>query len=91
MWIVRNIMEADYGCEERMPGEPEMVIVTLENDEDGRMSQFQIANEWLLKQEIDEGDEWPEDLDSIDEEAEKAKKMAAFMETFFGAMDEMKD
>ncbi len=33
MWFVSRIAEADYGCEERMPGEPFKVLVTFESDE----------------------------------------------------------
>ena len=39
MWSVTRIDEADYGCEERMPGEPLLVLVTIESD-DGRMCRF---------------------------------------------------
>lgn len=60
MWYVSRIEEADYGCEERMPGEPALVLVTLESD-DGRECRFEVSEEWLMNQGIDEGDEWPED------------------------------
>ena len=33
MWTVSRIDECDFGCEERLPGEPLMVLVTLESDE----------------------------------------------------------
>lgn len=36
MWTVTRIDEADYGCEERMPGEPLLVLITIECD-DGRV------------------------------------------------------
>ena len=42
MWVVSRIAEADYGCEERMPGEPLMALVTLESD-DGRECQFEVT------------------------------------------------
>ncbi len=32
MWIVKHIYESDYGCEERMPGEPLTSLVMLESD-----------------------------------------------------------
>ena len=35
MWTIKRIDEADFGCEERLPGEPLMVLVSLECD-DGR-------------------------------------------------------
>ena len=46
MWSVTRIDEADYGCEERMPGEPLLVLVTIESD-DGRMCRFECAENWL--------------------------------------------
>jgi hypothetical protein len=36
MWTIARIEEADYGCEERLPGEPLMLLITLES-EDGRI------------------------------------------------------
>lgn len=88
MWYVSRIDEADYGCEERMPGEPLKVLVTLKSD-DGRMCRFEVPEEWLNKQGIDEGDEWPEDLDEPDEEAIKAQAMADWMENYMDALNEM--
>lgn len=41
MWYVRKIEEADYGCEERMPGEPLMVLITLESDNVRRLTRLQ--------------------------------------------------
>ncbi len=58
-YIIKRIDEADFGCEERMPGEPLMVLVTLEN-EDGDEIQIQAADAWLISQDLNEGDEWPE-------------------------------
>ena len=75
MWNVSRIEEADYGCEERMPGEPLMALVTLECD-DGRECQFEVSEDWLAYQGIDEGDEWPEDLDEADKDAKKAEMMS---------------
>ena len=49
MWFVSRIAEADYGCEERMPGEPLMALVTLESD-DGRECQFEVSEDWLCKE-----------------------------------------
>ena len=76
MWYVSRIAEADYGCEERMPGEPLMALVTLESD-DGRECRFEVPEDWLEYQKIEEGDEWPEDIDKPDEESKTAVKMAA--------------
>lgn len=88
MWVVRSITEADFGCEERMPGEPLMALVTLESD-DGRTCRFEVSEDWLCNQEIDEGDEWPEEIDGTDEMSEKAAKMSAWMENYLNAIQEM--
>ena len=88
MWVVSRIAEADYGCEERMPGEPLMALVTLESD-DGRECQFEISKDWLLYQEIEEGDEWPEDIDKPDENSEKAMEMSAWMDNYMDALREL--
>ena len=66
MWTIKRIDEADFGCEERLPGEPLMVLVSLECD-DGRMLQLEVADNWLTMQELDEGDEWPDDPDEPDD------------------------
>lgn len=62
MWTIQRIDEADYGCEERLPGEPLMAFVTLENDM-GEILQFEMPDNWLLTQGLNEGDEWPEDVE----------------------------
>lgn len=62
MWYVSRIEEADYGCEERMPGEPLMVLVILESN-DGRERRIEVSEDWILCQGIEEGDAWPEDID----------------------------
>lgn len=90
MWCVSRIEEADFGCEERMPGEPLMALVTLESD-DGRECQLEVAEEWLINQGIDEGDEWPEDIDGPDEAAEKAMRMSAWMDNYMDAVREMEE
>ncbi|MCR5271762.1 MAG: hypothetical protein K6E13_02065 [Lachnospiraceae bacterium] len=92
MWKVLRIEEADYGCEERLPGEPLMVLVTIEN-EIGQMARFECADNWLLLQGIDEGDEWPEDIEEIDAEEERAGQRAGLMsewlDNYYKAMEEM--
>ena len=89
MWTITSIEETDYGCEERMPGEPLMVLVTLENDF-GREISFECADNWLLAQELDEGDEWPEELVQSDDEAiEKINRQSAWMDNYLDALDEM--
>lgn len=65
MWTITRIEEADYGCEERMPGEPLMVLVTLTN-EFGEVIRFEAAENWIELQGLDEGDEWPEDIEGED-------------------------
>ena len=90
MWNVSRIEEADYGCEERMPGEPLMALVTLECD-DGRECQFEVSEDWLAYQGIDEGDEWPEDLDEADKDSKKAEMMSAWMENYLDALGEMEE
>lgn len=88
MWYVSRIEEADDNCEERMPGEPLLALVTLESD-DGRECQFEISKDWLLYQEIEEGDEWPEDIDEPDKDSEKAINMSAWMDNYMDALREM--
>lgn len=88
MWIVRSITEADYGCEERMPGEPLMALVVLESD-DGRKCRFEKAEDWICRQGIEEGDEWPEDIDELDENAEKAGRITEWMENYMDALKEL--
>jgi len=87
-WYVRRIEEADYGCEERMPGEPLTVLVILEG-EDGRICKFSVADQWMYKQEINEGDEWPEDPDSVDNVIISSNKQAEWMEGYYDAIEEM--
>ena len=81
MWNVSRIEEADYGCEERMPGEPLMALVTLESD-GGRVCRFEVSEDWLAYQGIEEGDEWPEDLDEADKDSQKAEMMSAWMDNY---------
>lgn len=88
MWTVVRIDEDDYGCEERMPGEPLMALVTVQSD-DGRMEQVRMAEEWLQSQEIDEGDEWPEDIDEASMGVLKAESQMKFMDQYLEAIEEM--
>lgn len=90
MWKIVNILEGDFGCEERMPGEPLMVFVNLESD-DGRMCQLQVADQWLISQGLEEGDEWPDDMDDDQTEKEAAAKQMEFLENFLGALSEMNE
>ena len=88
MWFVSEIAEADFGCEERMPGEPLMTLVVLESD-DGRVCRLEVAEEWLCSQGIDEGDEWPEDIHTPGDEEAKAMEMSAWMDGYMDALEEL--
>lgn len=90
MWTVLRIDEADYGCEERLPGEPLMALVTIESD-DGRQCRFECADNWLVLQEINEGDEWPEDIEAIDAESERLDNMSEWMNNYYEAIEELED
>lgn len=57
MWIVKRILEGDYGCEERMPGEPKNAIVYLV-DENGNVVQKLVDDDWLYENDVVEGSEW---------------------------------
>lgn len=59
MWKIKQILEADYGCEERLPGEKLKVLVRLEN-EDGKQREVEVEDEWLVSRNLDEGSDWPE-------------------------------
>lgn len=57
MWKIKSIREADFGCEERMPGQKLQCLVTLE-DEMGNQRNFEVADEWLTENNLDEGGRW---------------------------------
>ena len=88
MWIIKEIYEADYGCEERMPGEPLMIGVMLECD-DGRIANVEVADIWLSNNELKEGDEWPEDIEEINPYENLANKQMEFMESYYEALEEL--
>lgn len=90
MWTISRIDEADYGCEERLPGEPLMLLITLEN-EAAEVIQFEVAENWIEVQGLDEGDEWPEDIETEDEEAVNAENQARWMENYYRALQEMEE
>lgn len=90
MWTISRIDEADYGCEERLPGEPLMLLITLEN-EAKEVIQFEVAENWIEMQGLDEGDEWPEDIETEDEEAVNAENQARWMENYYRALQEMEE
>lgn len=88
MWTIKRIDEADFGCEERLPGEPLMVLVSLESD-DGRVIQFEAVDNWLTVQELSEGDEWPEDIEAPDAADERTVRQTQWMENYFEALEEL--
>lgn len=91
MWTVTEIAEADFGCEDRLPGQPLLVLVTIEN-EYGDIRHFECADEWLVMQEIDEGDEWPEDVEEMDMTNVvniSAVEMQNWMEKYSEALEEL--
>ncbi len=60
MWRIKHIFDGDFGCEERAPGQEEMMVsVTLENDQ-GEVKYVTVADAWLTEQGLDEGSIWPE-------------------------------
>ena len=59
VWKVKKIREADYGCEERQPGEKLKVLVTIENAQ-GETDTFLEEDDWLYEHQIEEGSVWPE-------------------------------
>lgn len=59
MWKIKHIYEADYGCEERMPGETLKCLLELEN-ETGQVRQLEVEDEWLTRNQLEEGMELKE-------------------------------
>ncbi|WP_242870394.1 DUF4298 domain-containing protein [Pseudobutyrivibrio xylanivorans] len=60
MKTIKHIFDGDFGCEESC-GKKATVSVTL-IDEAGEESYVTIEDEWLQKQGLDVGSEWPEYL-----------------------------
>lgn len=58
MWKIVDIFEADYGCEERQPGEKLKVMVKL-SDENGNEKTVSAYDEYLTWNKLDVGSEWP--------------------------------
>lgn len=90
IWTIERIDDADFGCEERMPGEPLMSLVSLRGD-DGRLVKIEAPDIWLRNQQLDEGDEWPFDIEAFDEEDEKIIRQNEWMDGYFDAVEEMED
>lgn len=81
MWIIKNIFERDYGCEERQPGEKLKVLVELESDT-GKKKTIEAYDEFLTWNGIDVGSVWEEPGEDKKELFFKQKKtMDTFLKT----------
>ena len=58
MWIIKQIFDGDYGCEELQPGQKPKVSVTLEN-EAGEVRCVTAEDEWLIENGLEKGAVWP--------------------------------
>ena len=54
-YILTQILEDDYGCEERPAGQAVTVLALL-TDFDGNETVLRQEDQWLYEQQIDEGD-----------------------------------
>lgn len=90
MWIIDRIDEADYGCEERLPGEPLMLLVTL-SDENGECVRFEVAEAWIDMQGLEEGDEWPESVEPSSKVMENIQKQNEWMDSYSNALEEIEE
>lgn len=59
MWKIKHIFDGDYGCEERFENEDQKVTVTLVNENDEKKI-VSVEDKWLMENNLDEGNEWPE-------------------------------
>ena len=48
MWRIKQIAEADFGCEERLPGEKLKCLVILENEK-GETRRLEVEDEWAYR------------------------------------------
>ena len=55
IWKIKHIFDGDYG------GEDPKVTVTLVN-ENNEKKIISVEDKWLMDNNLDEGDEWPENL-----------------------------
>ena len=62
----------------------------MENEAE-ELIQFEVAENWIEVQGLDEGDEWPEDIETEDEEAVNAENQARWMENYYRALQEMEE
>lgn len=58
MWIIKQIFDGEYGCEEVREGEETKVSVTLMN-EFGERRNISVSDNWLTANNLNEGDIWP--------------------------------
>ena len=61
MWKIKHIFDGDYGCAEHSETENPKVTVTLVN-ENNEKKIISVEDKWLMDNNLDEGDEWPENL-----------------------------
>ena len=73
MWRIKQIAEADFGCEERLPGEKLKCLVILENEK-GETRRLEVEDEWLTEQGLDEGSMW----DVSDKDFNQTKEVPCF-------------
>lgn len=90
MWTIVSIDESDYGCEERLPGEPKMLLIALEND-GGERIQFEAPEIWIDTQGLNEGDEWPELIEDESLDDIRAASQSEWIERYNNAIQELKE
>lgn len=88
MWKIKQIAEADFGCEERMPGEKLKCLVILE-DESGNVRCLETEDEWLTEQGLDEGSEWMERLNEISTSALLSNLFSGHIQMIFFPVNEL--
>lgn len=54
MWKIRHIYEADYGCEERLPGDKLKCLIEIVDD-NGNEKRIEVEDDWLRFNGLDEG------------------------------------
>ena len=65
MKTIKHIFDGDFGCEESAVNKATVSVTLI--DESGEESYVTIEDEWLQKQGLDVGSEWPEYLIRISE------------------------
>ena len=54
-YVLTQILEDDYGCEER-PADQAVTVLALLTDSEGNETVLRQEDQWLYEQQIDEGD-----------------------------------